>query len=102
MSDHHEMLADSSSLLRQLQGFAACGDLEVRDAVPESLGRMRQMRDAAIAFDAMTIKAPLAFGMVVSNRGAQLVAELDEPWATGECTRVRLGLFDYISNQANR
>jgi hypothetical protein len=37
-AQYNEMLADRTSLLLQLQGFAACGDPEVRDAVRNSFG----------------------------------------------------------------
>ena len=36
-AQYNEMLADRTSLLLQLQGFAACGDGEVRDAGADEL-----------------------------------------------------------------
>src|ERR1700689_2841874 len=37
---YYESLADRTTLLLQLQGFAACGDAEVRDLVRARLARM--------------------------------------------------------------
>jgi AcrR family transcriptional regulator len=99
---YNEMLADRTSLLLQLQGFAACGDPEVRDAVRDSFGRMWQMVADATELDPVTIKAFLAFGMLLNNGAALQVAELDEPWATGVQTRIQAGLFDHITTETNQ
>ena len=101
-AQYNEMLADRTSLLLQLQGFAACGDPEVRDAVRDSFGRMWQMVAGATGLDAVTIKAFLAFGMLLNNGAALQVAELDELWATGVQTRIRAGLFGHIPTETNR
>jgi AcrR family transcriptional regulator len=68
-AQYNEMLADRTSLLLQLQGFAACGDPEVRDVVRGSFGRMWQTVAEITGLDAVTIKAFLAFGMLL-NTGA--------------------------------
>jgi AcrR family transcriptional regulator len=99
---YNEMLADRTSLLLQLQGFAACGDPEVRDEVRASFGRMWQMVAATTRLDAVTIKAFLAFGMLLNNGAALQIAELDAPWAKGVRTRIRPGLFDHITTETNR
>jgi AcrR family transcriptional regulator len=101
-AQYNELLADRTSLLLQLQGFAACGDPEVRDAVRDSFGRMWQTVADATGLDAVTIKAFLAFGMLLNNGAALQVAELDEPWATGVRTRIQAGLFDHITTETNR
>ena len=49
-----------------------------------------------------TVKAFLAFGMLLNNGAALRVAGLDEPWAKGVRTRIRPGLFDYITTETNR
>jgi AcrR family transcriptional regulator len=80
-AQYNEMLADRTSLLLQLQGVAACGDREVRDAVRDSFGRMWQTVAKTTGLDPVTIKAFLVFGMMLNNGAALQVAELDEPWA---------------------
>ncbi len=99
---YNEMLADRTSLLLQLQGFAACGDDEVRDAVRNSFGRIWQTVAEATELDPVTIKAFLAFGMLLNDGAALEVAELDERWANGVRTRIRPGLFDHITTETNR
>jgi AcrR family transcriptional regulator len=101
-AQYNEMLADRTSLLLQLQGFAACGDPEVRDAVRHSFGQMWQTVARTTGLDPVTIKAFLAFGMLLNNGAALQVAELEEPWAKGVRTRIRPGLFDHIATETNR
>jgi AcrR family transcriptional regulator len=101
-AQYNEMLADRTSLLLQLQGFAACGDPEVREAVRASFGRMWQAAAETTGLDPVTIKAFLSFGMLLNNAAALQVDELDEAWATGVRTRIRPGLFDHITSKTNR
>jgi len=101
-AQYNEMLADRTSLLLQLQGFAACGEHDVRDAVRDSFGQMWQMVAEITGLDPVTIKAFLAFGMLLNSGAALQVAELDEPWAEGVRTRIRPGLFDHITATTNR
>ncbi len=101
-AQYNEMLADQTSLLLQLQGFAGCGDPEVRDTVRECFGRMWQMVAETTGLDPVTIKAFLAFGMLLNNGAALQVAELGEPWAKGVQTRIRPGLFEHITTETNR
>ena len=101
-SSYHQMLADRTTLLLQLQGFAACGDPEVRDSVRGSFGRMWQLVAETTELDPVTVKAFLAFGMLLNNGAALLVEELDEPWADGVRTRIQAGLFDHITTDTNR
>ena len=99
---YNQMLADRTSLLLQLQGFAACGDAGVRDAVRGSFGRMWRAAADITGLDPVTIKAFLAFGMLLNNGAALQVATLDEPWAAGLRTRIHPGLFDHITADTNR
>ncbi|HEX5293884.1 MAG TPA: TetR/AcrR family transcriptional regulator [Streptosporangiaceae bacterium] len=101
-AQYNEMLTDRTSLLLQLQGFAACGDPEVRDVVRGSFGRMWQAVAETTGLDAVTVKAFLAFGMLLNSGAALQAAELDEPWAEGVRTRIRPGLFDHITTETNR
>lgn len=101
-TQYNEMLADRTSLLLQLQGFAACGDAEVREAVRDSFGRMWQMVAETTGLDPVTIKAFLAFGMLLHNGAALQVGDLEQPWAQGVRTRICPGLFDHITTETNR
>jgi AcrR family transcriptional regulator len=101
-AQYHTMLADRTSLLLQLQGFAACGDPEVRAAVRDRFGRMWQTVAETTGLDPVTVKAFLAFGLLLNNGAALEAAELDAPWAAGLRTRIRPGLFDHITADTNR
>jgi hypothetical protein len=101
-AQYNEMLTDRTLLLLQLQGFAACGDPEVRDAVRDSFGRMWQTVAETTGLDPVTIKAFVAFGMLLSNGAALEIGELDQPWAQGARTRIHAGLFEHITAAANR
>jgi AcrR family transcriptional regulator len=94
-AQYYELLADRTTLLLQLQGFAACGDREVRDLV-----RTRVADTAGL--DPVTVKSFLAFGMLLNNVAALDVDELDEPWAKGVRTRIQAGLFEHITADTNR
>ena len=78
-AQYYELLADRTNLLLQLQGFAACGDGEVRDLVRARLARMWDTVADATGLDPVTVKSFLAFGMLLNNVAAVDVDELDEP-----------------------
>lgn len=99
---YYESLADRTTLLLQLQGFAACGDSEVRDLVRSRVARMWDTVAGIACLDPVTVKSFLAFGMLLNNMAALDVDELDEPWAMGVRTRVHAGLFEHISAGTNR
>ena len=100
-AQYYESLADRTTLLLQLQGFAACGDGEVRDLVRARMARMWDTVADTTGLDAVTVKSFLAFGMLLNNTAALDVDELDEPWAAGVRTRIHPGLFDHITTGTN-
>ncbi len=101
-AQYYELLADRTTLLLQLQGFAACGDSEVRDLVRTRLARMWDTVSETARVDPVTVKAFLAFGMLLNNVAAVDVNELNEPWAEGVRTRIHPGLFEHITADTNR
>ena len=101
-AQYYESLADRTTLLLQLQGFAACGDGEVRDLVRARLGRMWDTVADTTGLDPVTVKSFLAFGMLLNTAAALDVDQLDEPWAAGVRTRIQAGLFEHITADANR
>jgi AcrR family transcriptional regulator len=96
------LLADRTALLLQLQGFAAAGEPEVREAVRASFARMWQTVAEITALDPVTIKSFLAFGMLLNNSAALELRDVDEPWAHGVRTRVQRGLFTHITSDTNQ
>ena len=101
-AQYYELLADRTTLLLQLQGFAACGDGEVRDLVQARLARMWDTVADTSGLDPVTVKSFLAFGMLLNNVAALDIEELDEPWAEGVRTRIRAGLFEHITTDTNQ
>lgn len=101
-SQYYESLADRTTLLLQLQGFAACGDSEVRDLVRARIARMWDTVADTTRLDPVTVKSFLAFGMLLNSAAALDVDELDEPWANGVRTRIHAGLFEHITADTNR
>jgi AcrR family transcriptional regulator len=101
-AQYYESLADRTTLLLQLQGFAACSDIEVRDLVRERLGHMWDTVADMSGLDPVTVKSFLAFGMLLNNVAALDVDELDQPWAKGVRTRIHAGLFEHITTDTNR
>ncbi|TDV56563.1 TetR family transcriptional regulator [Actinophytocola oryzae] len=99
---YYESLADRTTLLLQLQGFAACGDGEVRDLVRSRLARMWDTVAGGTGVDPVTVKSFLAFGMLLNNVAALDVDEVAQPWATGVRTRIRPGLFEHITTDTNQ
>jgi AcrR family transcriptional regulator len=101
-AQYYELLAERTTLLLQLQGFAACGDSEVRELVRTRLARMWDTVATTTGLDPVTVKSFLAFGMLLNNAAAVGAGELDEPWAEGVRTRIQPGLFAHITADTNR
>ncbi|MEB3369662.1 TetR/AcrR family transcriptional regulator [Saccharopolyspora mangrovi] len=101
-AQYFDLLADRTSLLLQLQGFAACGDPEVKDAVRACFARMWGTAEDGTGLDPVAVKTFLAFGMLLNAGAAMDVEELDETWAEGVRTRVQPGLFHHITTEVNR
>ncbi len=99
---YYEALADRTTLMLQLQGFAACGDTEVRDHVRARVAHLWETVAGTANLDPVTVKAFLAFGMLLNSTAALAVDEVDEPWAAGVRTRIRAGLFEHITTETNR
>ena len=99
---YYESLADRTTLLLQLQGFAACGDDEVRNLVRTRVARMWDTVADTTGLDLVTVKSFLAFGMLLNVAAALDAGELDEPWAKGVRTRIHPGLFEHITAGTNR
>jgi AcrR family transcriptional regulator len=100
--EYNALLADRTSLLLQLQGFAAGGDEDVRAAVRTSFGRLWRSVATVTGLDAVTVKTFLAFGMLLNTRAALEIDELDEDWARQVGTLIRPGLFGHITDGTNR
>ncbi|HEX4428020.1 MAG TPA: TetR/AcrR family transcriptional regulator [Frankiaceae bacterium] len=101
-AEYYDLLADRTALLLQLQGFAACGDEEVRDAIRAQMARMWSVVADSTGLDPVTVKAFLAFGMLLNNGAALEVTSVEEDWARGVRTRIQPGLFEHLTSSTNR
>lgn len=99
---YYDLLADRTHLRLQLQGFAACGDDEVRDVVRASFAAMWDAVADTTELDAVTVKSFLAYGMLLNTGAALAVEDVGEPWATGIQTRINPNLFAHITTDTNR
>src|SRR5581483_8888650 len=102
--EYNAMLADRTTLLLQLQGFAAAaaGDDEVREAVRGSFGRFWESVAATAGLDPVTVKTFLAFGMLLNQNAALELSDVDARWARQARTRIRPGLFAHITRDTNK
>jgi AcrR family transcriptional regulator len=92
--EYYEMLADRTA--------AAAGDGEVRDAVRASFGRLWQAVADSADLDGVTVKAFLAFGMLLNTSAALDLPALDTPWSHQAQTRIQPGLFNHITEKTNK
>ncbi|GAA1578510.1 TetR family transcriptional regulator [Kribbella hippodromi] len=102
--EYYDMLSDRTTLLLQLQGTAAAaaGDGEVRDAVRASFARLWQTVAQTANLDPVTIKAFLAFGMLLNTNAALDLPQVDEPWSHQARTLINPGLFTHITTKTNQ
>ncbi|MEU7144306.1 TetR/AcrR family transcriptional regulator [Nocardia sp. NPDC046473] len=101
-AQYFDLLADRTGLLLQLQGFAACGDPEVRDTVRSCFAQLWGTTEDGTGLEPVTVKTFLAFGMLLNAGAAMDIEDVDDAWADGVRTRIRSGLFAHITTEANR
>ncbi|MFD6163314.1 TetR/AcrR family transcriptional regulator [Nocardia sp. NPDC060256] len=101
-AQYFDLLADRTGLLLQLQGFAACGDAEVRDTVRSCFAQLWDTTADGTGLEPVTVKAFLAFGMLLNAGAAMDIEQVDAAWAEGVRTRIQSGLFAHITTEANR
>lgn len=99
---YYDLLADRTNLLLQLQGLAACGDPEVRDAVRERFAAMWLTVADTTGLDPVTVKSFLAYGMLLNAGAALDVDQVDADWANGISTRINADLFAHITSETNK
>ncbi|GAB19744.1 putative TetR family transcriptional regulator [Gordonia effusa NBRC 100432] len=101
-SRYHASLVKRTTLLLQLQGFAACSDPDVRELVRARMAHMWDVVADATGLEPVTVKSFLAFGMLLNNVAALDVDDVDEPWTRGVRTRIQPGLFEHITPATNQ
>lgn len=101
-AQYYDLLENRTNLLLQMQGFAACGDDDVREAVRTHFARMWTTVAETTGLDAVTVKSFLAYGMLLNSNAALDIEQVKEPWAEGAQTRIHAGLFEHITTATNQ
>jgi AcrR family transcriptional regulator len=101
-AQYYELLDDRTSLMLQLQGFAACGDAEVQEAVRSHFARLWDTVAGITALEPVTVKTFLAFGMLLNAAATMDAGAVDAAWSEGVRTRINAGLFEHVTTDANR
>lgn len=100
-AQYFDLLSDRNALLLQLQGFAACGDPEVRNVVRACFARLWDTTQGGTGLEPLTVKAFLAFGTLLNAGAAMDIEDVDAAWADGVRTQVQPGLFAHLTSEAN-
>src|SRR5512132_2800426 len=81
-----DLMSDRSLLLMQLQGYAACGDDEVREVVRRGYAQLYELVRELSGADATELQGFFATGMLINVAAAMDLPELfsDETW-TQDC-----------------
>ena len=101
-AQYYELLADRTNLMLQLQGFAACGDDEVQEAVRSHFARLWDTVAGVTRLEPVTVKSFFAFGMLLNAAAAVDAGTVNAAWSEGVRTRINAGLFEHITTDANR
>jgi hypothetical protein len=94
--EYKQLLVDRQRLMLQMQGFAACGDPEVREAVRAAFGRLWSRVADISGLDPLRVKTFIAFGMLLNDVAALDARGLPEEWATQATTPVPRELYDFL------
>ncbi|MET8352931.1 MULTISPECIES: TetR/AcrR family transcriptional regulator [unclassified Micromonospora] len=95
-AEYKQLLVDRQRLMLQMQGFAACGDPDVRDAVRDAFGRLWSRVAAISGLDPLRVKTFIAFGMLLNDIAALDARGLPTDWAKQATTPVPRDLYDFL------
>jgi len=73
---------DRTRLLAQMEGYAACDDPEVRDAMRAGYGKLHLFVETVSGADEATVARWFAGGMLLNVVAAMGIQHSDEPWAS--------------------
>lgn len=78
---YYGLIADRENLMGQLQMYAACHDLKVRECARDGFRRLYQLVEAASGAPPEMLAVFFAGGMLCNVSTALGLGEIDEPWA---------------------
>jgi AcrR family transcriptional regulator len=78
---YYGLIADRANLMAQLQMYAACNDLEIRECARDGFRKLYQLVERASGAPAEMLVIFFASGMLCNVSTALGLGEIDEPWA---------------------
>jgi AcrR family transcriptional regulator len=78
---YYGLIADRANLMAQLQMYAACNDLEVRECARDGFRKLYHLVERASGAPPETLAIFFAGGMLCNVSTALGLTEIDEPWA---------------------
>lgn len=88
------LLADRERLLLQMQGFAACADPEVREAMRAAFGRLWDTVATHAGLGDVPVKTFVGLGMLMNTLAALDAGTVDADWARAAQALVPFGGVD--------
>lgn len=78
---YYGLIADRENLMAQLQMYAACNDLQVRECARDGFRKLYQLVERASGAPVEALATFFARGMLCNVSTALGLGEIDEPWA---------------------
>ena len=75
------LMSDRTRLLAQMEGYAACDDLDVRDAMRGGYGKLHLFVETVSGLDEAAVARWFAYGMLLNVAAAMDLWGSREPWA---------------------
>jgi AcrR family transcriptional regulator len=79
---YERLLSDRTLLLLQMQGYAACADPEIRDAVRAGFKRLWTLVERLSGLPSDQVVSFFAMGMLLNVAATMDLPEVDEPWTS--------------------
>jgi AcrR family transcriptional regulator len=78
---YRSLIADRENLMGQLQMYAACNDLGVREFARDGFRKLYQLVEQVSGAPAEALATFFAMGMLCNLSAALSLSDVDEPWA---------------------
>lgn len=96
-AEYKNLLRNRERLLLQVQGFAACGDPQVKRAVRAAFGRLWTRVAEVSGLEPLQVKSFIAFGMLLNDLAALDAPALRSEWSRQALTPVPGSLYAKIA-----
>ncbi len=96
-AEYKNLLRSREWLLLQMQGFAACGDPQVKRAVRAAFGRLWTRVAEVSGLEPLQVKSFIAFGMLLNDLAALDAPALRSEWSRQALAPVTRSLYAKIA-----